>query len=31
MLIISFRGAAQELRRLTSDLQCVIGWSNSGR
>src|SRR5438552_12037016 len=31
MLIIRSRGAAQELRRLTSDLQRVIGWSNSGR
>ena len=31
MLIIRSRGAAQELRRLTSDVQRVIGWSNSDR
>src|SRR6476620_6313879 len=31
MLIIRSRWAAQDLRRLTSDLQRVIGWSNSAR
>jgi ribosomal protein L34E len=30
MLIIRSRGTAQEVRRLASDLQRVIGWSNSG-
>src|SRR5258705_8493925 len=31
MLIIRSRGAAQELRRLISDLRRFIRWSNSGR